>query len=100
MYDYEDIAFFIDPEDTMTFYEVQRKANTSAVDGEAGEGRKKSDVASYIYNEVAKKTNNRDAALNAYLGDFNSFLDMWKMHSILLNAENGFTLLLLFFKES
>lgn len=69
----------LEEEDTMQYYDSERCRNME-LQGELPQERSNSEninekkstnnIANSIYNIVVKKTNNRDAALNAYLGLF------------------------------
>jgi len=66
---YEDLncTFLLDPEDTMAFYDLKRHENM-ALKGETSlKLDEPLDMANKVYEIVVKKTNNRDAALHAYL---------------------------------
>lgn len=79
MYDDNECTFLLEEEDTMAYYDSERCRNME-LQGEVpnnisnsenlNEKKSTNNMANSIYNLVVKKTNNRDAALNAYLGCF------------------------------
>lgn len=66
MYEDNDISFLIDPEDTMQYYDTEREKNMALM-GETS-FKNGGTVAKTMYEIVEKKTNNREAALRAYIG--------------------------------
>jgi len=66
LYEDNDCTFLLEHEDTFDYYDQQRQSNM-ALTGELPSTSSNDENIS-VYNLVAKETNNRDVALNVYLG--------------------------------
>jgi len=66
LYEANKASFLLNPEDTFAHYDSERKRKME-LKGEVAIDDEKGTLASSVYNLVVKETNNRDAALNAFV---------------------------------